>query len=463
LDLYLALGNRRRGLARAIYQQVRAAIAEGRVRPGERLPPSRELAQQLAVSRHTVTTAYGFLVAEGFLAGASGAGTRVTLPAATTLRRRNPAEASTPSPAIPPHPPPRLDLRLGVPDPDLFPAAEWRSQLRRALRSTHAAQYGDPAGDPVLRAAIATFIHRSRGVAATPEQTVVTAGAQQAFDLILGACIRAGDPVVVEDPGYRPFHELARARGARVVPVPVDGEGLVVSALPDRAPLVYVTPSHQFPLGPVLSLARRRQLLAWARAARAYIIEDDYDSEFRFGDRPLEPIARLDESGRVIYVGSFSKTLSPSLRLGFLVAPPDLIAPLVKLRRLTDWGSPAFLQRALAGLLADGELDRHLRRARRAYRARHQTIVDWLSGPGRKLGRLVPSDAGLHVAVELARGIPEAPLVARARARGVAVEGLGAYALAAKRPGLALGYGTATPERLAEALGILLELVRRPR
>ena len=185
-------------------------------------------------------------------------------------------------------------------------------------------------------------------------------------------------------------------------------------------------------------------------------MEDDYDSEFRFGDRPLEPIARLDEDGRVIYVGSFSKTLSPSLRLGFLVAPEDLVAPLVGLRKLMDWGSPAFLQRALAGLIADGELDRHLRRARRTYGARHQLIADWLTGPGRRLGTLLPSDAGLHLTVELAPGIGEAALIARARARGVAVEGLASYAIDSKRAGLALGYGTATTERLTESLPVLL-------
>src|SRR5262249_35100053 len=356
--------------------------------------------------------------------------------------------------------PPRLDLRLGVPDPDLFPDDEWRSHVRRALRDPRAAQYGDPAGEPMLRAAIAAWIHRSRGVAAAPERTVVTAGAQQAFDLILGGLLR--DVVAVEDPGYPPFHKLARMRGARILPVPVDAEGLVVDALPARARLVYVTPSHQFPLGSILSLPRRRRLLAWARAAGAHIIEDDYDSEFRFSDRPLEPLARLDDAARVLYVGSFSKTLSPSLRLGFLVAPDEIVASLAGMRQIVDWCSPAFVQRALAGLLADGTMDRHLRRAGRAYRARHGILVEWLSGPGRRLGRLVPGDAGPHGAVELARGVDEARLVARARARGVAVEGLGPYSIDARRPGVAMGYGAATPERLAEALPILLDLLRSP-
>ncbi len=464
MDLYLGADDRRRGLARAIYEQLRAAIAEGRVRHGDRLPPSRELARQLAVSRHTVTTAYGLLVAEGFLTGASGAGTRVALPPAAPSRKRaapdrSPADLSP----LPAQAPPRFDLRLGVPDPDLFPADEWRGHVRRALRDAPAAQYGDPAGDPMLRAAIAEWIHRSRGVAADARRTVVTAGAQQAFDLLLGVLVRPGDVVAVEDPGYLPFHKLAVARGAKLVPVPVDGEGLVVSALPDRAQLVYVTPSHQFPLGTVLSLRRRRELLAWARAARAHVIEDDYDSEFRFSDRPLEPLARLDDGGRVIYVGSFSKSLRPSLRAGFLVAPDELVAPLAGLRQIMDWCSPVFLQKALAALLADGTMDRHLRRARRVYRVRHQLLVDWFSGPGRRLGRLVPGDAGLHVAVELSPEIDGANLVTRARARGVALDDLATYSIDAGPCGLALGYGSAPPDVLVGALPILLDALRRRR
>ena len=464
MDLYLGADDRRRGLARAIYEQLRAAIAEGRVRHGDRLPPSRELARQLAVSRHTVTTAYGLLVAEGFLTGASGAGTRVALPPAApsgsarrrtdrrpTCRRcrRRRRRASTCAWAS--------RTRM------LFPADEWRGHVRRALRDAPAAQYGDPAGDPMLRAAIAEWIHRSRGVAADARRTVVTAGAQQAFDLLLGVLVRPGDVVAVEDPGYLPFHKLAVARGAKLVPVPVNGEGLVVSALPDRAQLVYVTPSHQFPLGTVLSLRRRRELLAWARAARAHVIEDDYDSEFRFSDRPLEPLPRLDDGGRVIYVGSFSKSLRPSLRAGFLVAPDELVAPLAGLRQLMDWCSPVLLQKALAALLADGTMDRHLRRARRVYRVRHQLLVDWFSGPGRRLGRLVPGDAGLHVAVELSPEIDGANLVTRARARGVALDDLATYSIDAGPCGLALGYGSAPPDVLVGALPILLDALRRRR
>lgn len=466
MDLYLTAKDRR-GLAQAIYRRVREAIAEGRVRPGDRLPPSRELARQLAVSRHTVTTAYGFLVAEGFLAGASGAGTRVAaLPPTVTGRLGKEAVpnehlVARESPVA--RAAPRLRLELGVPDGSLFPAAEWRRQTQRALRdgSIAHAHYGDAAGDPELREVLAGWIHRSRGVRTTPEQVVITAGAQQAFDLILGALTRPGDVVAVEDPGYPQFRELAAVRGARVIPVPVDAEGLVVEALPARAKAVHVTPSHQFPLGPALSLARRRQLLEWARRTGAVIVEDDYDTEFRFGDRPLEPLQRLDTGGHVIYVGSFSKTLTPSLRAGFLVAPPGLVAPLARMRQLMDWHSPGFLQRALAGFLAEGMMDRHLRRARRVYRARHQLLAGWLEGPGRALGQWVGSGAGLHLAVELHPGLDEARLLDGAREAGLALEGLSKYCVDSGRRGLALGYGGTGLPRLGRALRILEALLPR--
>ncbi|PTL85519.1 PLP-dependent aminotransferase family protein [Vitiosangium sp. GDMCC 1.1324] len=467
MDIYLTEQAHRRGLARAIYEQIREAIVEGRIRPGDRLPPSREMAKQLAVSRYTVTTAYGFLVAEGFLEGASGAGTRVAaqpesaVPGGRVRRGAMPRHRLAGLSPMVTEETPSLHLGVGAPDTALFPLLDWRRQMARALRSLDAAgaSYGDAAGDAVLRAEIATWIHRSRGVRATPEEVVITAGAQQAFDLIIGALTQPGDIVAVEDPGYVPFRKLAEVRCARVAPIPVDDSGLVVEALPSRAKLVYVTPSHQFPLGPVLSLVRRRQLLDWARTTGSVIIEDDYDSEFRFSDRPLEPLQRLDTGGRVIYVGSFSKTLAPSLRAGFLVAPRELVSSLAGLRQLVDWHSPALLQRTLAGFLSEGMMDRHLRRARKEYRARHQFIVDWFRGPGRRLGRLISVDAGLHVAVALQPGLDEARLIERARAAGLTLEGLSKYSIDTGRRGLALGYGGTNRQGLEKAFQLLSKLI----
>ncbi len=464
MDLYLNAEDHRRGLARALYEQIRQAIAEGRVRPGDRLPPSRDLAKQLGISRFTVTTAYGFLTAEGFLEGATGAGTRVAMAAKSRLAPRAAPQAGKPvKAAASTMGAPALQVELGVPDAASFPYEDLRRATWRATREIRAqggTQYGDPAGDPVLRAAIATWIHRSRGVRATPEQVVITAGAQQAFDLIISTLARPGDVVVMEDPGYPPFRDLAKVRGARVVPVPADEDGLVVDALPARARLVYVTPSHQFPLGSVLPLSRRQKLLDWARACDAMILEDDYDSEFRFSDRPLEPLVRLDTGGRVIYVGSFSKSLSPSLRMGFAVAPRGLAGPLASMRQLLDAHSPAILQRTLARFIDSGMMDRHLRRARKLYRGRHQRIVDWFDGPGRHLGRLLAIDAGLHLTSELHDDLDERTVVANARDLGLTISGLGNFSVDSRRQGLTFGYGNTPIEKIEEAFRILMRAAR---
>ncbi|WP_394846050.1 PLP-dependent aminotransferase family protein [Pendulispora brunnea] len=467
MDFYLNADDHRRGLARALYEQIRQAIAEGRIRPGDRLPPSRELAKQLAISRFTVTTAYGYLVAEGFLEGASAAGTRVTLPARRSqLQRVTPPllrGRHAPASPAPPNEPAAMQMELGVPDAESFPYTEFRTQTWRAMRElrTHGGtQYGDAAGEPSLRRAIATWIHRSRGVRAAPEEVVVTAGAQQAFDLVLSALARPGDTVAVEDPGYPPFRQLAELRGVKVVPVQADHHGLVVESLPPRARLVYVTPSHQFPLGSVLSLVRRRLLLDWAQATGAFILEDDYDSEFRFSDRPLEPMQRLDTGARVLYIGSFSKSLSPSLRTGFVVAPREVASTLASVRALLDCHSPAILQRTLARFLDDGSMDRHLRRTRKLYRARHQFIVDWFAGPGRTLGKLIAIDAGLHLAAELHDSWDERTLCTRALDAGLNISGLAKFSVESIRPGLTFGYGNSPPEKLEQAFRILKKVLR---
>lgn len=482
MDLFIeAAGGR--GLSEQLYEQIRGAIATGRLRPGDQLPPSRDAARQLGISRHTVTTAYGRLVAEGFVCGRAGGGSFVAGlpvlgpgsgpgsgtaepgagPTGVRPARRFANWAPAAGPLQPAHV--RYDLRAGLADPRLFPAAAWRKQDKAAVRTGgRPAATGDPAGEFGLRLAIARWIRRSRAVAAEADTVVVTSGAQHAVDLVARVVLEPGETVAVEDPGYLPVVRLLRSLGARVAGVPVDEQGLIVDQLPAAARIVYLTPSHQYPLGAVLSMARRRELLGWAARHDAAIIEDDYDSEFRHVDRPLEPIHRLDASGRVIYVGSFSKVLSPELRLGFAVLPPSLAGPVTALRQLIDWHPPVMAQSVLTALLEDGTIDRHLRRAGRIYTQRYQIVRAALAGPLSPWLGALPAQAGLHLAALLPASGDEEKVRAAAAARGIATTGLSQYSHAhPARPGLVIGFGRieaaalpAALDELGDALGSAL-------
>ncbi len=474
LDLHISLAGRGDRTDR-IYRQVRDAILDGRLRAGERVPPSRELARGLAVSRNTVAAAYDRLVGDGFLQGRAGAGTFVAMPAPAAGSRRAPVGALRPSPRwaavtealdrVPPVPPARYDLRPGHPDGTLFPLATWRRLLARSLRAT--ADYGDPAGLPALRAAVARSVGLSRSVRASPADVIVTHGAQQGLDLIGRVLVEPGTVVAVEEPGYRPARLAFEALGAHVVPVPVDGSGLVVDALPRAARLVYVTPSHQYPLGVPMTMPRRTALLGWAQRHGAAIVEDDYDSEFRYSDRPLEPLQSLDRAGRVVYVGSFAKTLLPALRLGFLVAPASLRPALLAAKRLVDWHVEPGAQAALAAFIDEGLLRRHVRTVTRVYAHRHDLVTAAARGVLADRFTLVPSSAGLHVTL-LAAGHVDVPgVVARLRDAGVAVERLADFFAAAPdtapgtADGLVVGYGTVTAADLPAALDLLDRASRR--
>jgi GntR family transcriptional regulator / MocR family aminotransferase len=455
-------------LSARIYRQLRDAVLDGRLRPGERVPPTRELAARLDVSRNTVAAAYDRLTAEGLLVGRVGAGTYVC---SEPLAPAGTARSAPGGGEIRPRPrwdglEPRVttargtvayDFDVGVPDVRLFPFPAWRRLVVHEL--TPAAQppagYGGPDGLPGLRAAIARYIGLSRSVRAGADDVVVTRGAQQALDLVGRVLLDPGDVVAVEEPGYPPARNLFRSLGARVVGVPVDGEGLVVDALPAAARLVYTTPSHQFPLGTPMSLARRAALLGWAERAGAAVIEDDYDSEYRFSDRPLEPLQSLDRGGRVVYVGSFSKTMLPMLRLGFLVAPASLLPALRVARQLSDWHGDLPAQAALARFLDEGLLSRHLRRASREYAGRHARILAALRGELARWLEPVPSAAGLHLCARLRPGVrvDMAAVVARARERDVFVSALGSFAGVPPDPdGLVIGYGAVRPERIEEGM-----------
>lgn len=477
MDLHVTLSSRK-DLRGAIYRQIRRAILDGRLRPGEPLPPSRELARRLGVSRTSVTVAYDRLTGEGFVTTRMGAGTFVSA-RATGGPRSAPAER-VPGvlvarsfwkslPAFTPYADrAEFDFRTGLPDGQLFPHDQWRRLLVGELRreSASAGVYGEASGHRPLREAIARHIGIARGVEASGEDVTITCGTQQALDVIARVLLEPGDRVAVEDPGYPPARRLFASLGIRVLPVPVDEEGLVVEAIPRHTRLVYVTPSHQYPLGVPMSLARRLALLAWAERHQAAIVEDDYDSEFRFGGRPVEPLQILDRSGRVIYVGSFSKSMLPTLRLGFLVAPPSLRPAIETAKQTTDWHTAIPAQAALARFIETGGFARHVRRMRSVYEARHAQVAETVVRDFGDHLTLVPSEAGLHLAA-VARGRSAEEIgevVRRGAEAGVAVHQLARFAAEPPgRPGVMLGFGGISTPRIAEGLRRLRRCFDGPR
>ena len=349
-----------------------------------------------------------------------------------------------------------LDFRHGRPDASLFTQEEWRRVAMRQLRQTERDDlwYGPPAGVPALRTAIAEYLARARGVRCTPEQVIITTGTQQALDLVARLLVDDGTPAVVEDPCYPPARRTFAALGATIVDVPVDDHGLRTDCLPAvGASLVYTTPSHQYPIGATLPVSRRLELLSWADQHGALVIEDDYDSEFRHAGRPLEAMQGLDRSGRVAYVGTFSKVLYPALRLGYLVAPPGLVEHAVEAKRLLDLQTATPTQHVLAELMASGQFEAHLRRMRRLYRARRNALLEAL---GRELPGLAtpgPSEAGLYLRIVLSRDLDEATIVKAAAARGVAVYSAAPYfSRPVEQPGLILGYASLDEAGIAEGI-----------
>jgi GntR family transcriptional regulator / MocR family aminotransferase len=454
-------------LAGEIYRQIRAAILDGRLQAGNALPATRQLATQLSVSRTTVNVAYDRLIGEGFATTRIGSGTFVTGKVArvadqqaldkTALQPtryweqlRLPAELWRSA---------RFDFRTGCPDARLFPYEPWRRLLAREFRSTTTPTgYDHPAGHAGLRKAIVRYFGTSRGIRADAEDVIITNGAQQAIDLIARVLLNPGDRVAVEDPGYAPPRRVLISLGLDVKGVPIDDEGLNVAAIPPKTRLVYVTPSHQYPLGMSMSLNRRLALLQWARDTGGAIIEDDYDSEFRFGGRPIEPLHMMDSDGRVIYVGSFSKTMLPTLRLGFLIVPPSLRTATHKAKYLADWHSPLALQAAMAHFMEKGLFARHIRRMRTAYEVRHRLMVDGLAARFGDELQIVSSSVGLHIAALARRQSVDETLavVQRASRLGVECFPLSIFAAGdARLSGLLLGYGAIRREQIEHGLAAL--------
>ena len=453
-----------------IYAGIRRAILDGVLTPGARLPSSRALAADLGLSRTTTVLAFDQLAAEGYLTAKSGSGTFVTRDLPDDRPRARVAARA----AARPHPPisrrgealaetrpssfkvgsaPRA-FRIGTPALDRFPMHVWTRLASRRLRTMTLGQldYGDAAGFLPLRQAIAEHVGRARGTACTEDQVIVVSGAQHGLELICRLILDPGDTAWMEEPGYAGARGALVAAGARVRAIPVDEHGLNVEIGVRRARdarVAYVTPSHQFPLGVPMSLPRRLALLAWARDAHAWIIEDDYDSEFRYGTRPVPCLHGLDVDGRVIYVGSFSKTLFPSLRLGFLIVPPDLRATVLIARRAADIQPTGFDQAVLADFMAGGHFERHLRRMRSEYRARLDALAHAAERYGRGALRLRPVTTGLHVVADLEEEENDARVFDEAFARGVEVMPLSAFCFDRGAPsvnGLMLGFAAVPPD-----------------
>jgi GntR family transcriptional regulator/MocR family aminotransferase len=458
----------RKSLSVEIYRQLRRAIIDGVLAPGDPLPPSRELARRLSVSRTTVTVAYDRLAGEGYVESRVGAGTYVSFrrerPAADANKRR-PAGVLRPLPVwetvrVPVHPehPPRFCFITGMPDASLFPHQVWRRLITRELRSpaVSGGAYGDAAGHPGLRQAISRHIAVSRGVESGADDVTITNGIQQALDVMARVLLAPGDRVAVEDPGYLPPSRLFATLGAEVIGVPVDEEGLVVEALPRDVRLVYVTPSHQYPLGVTMSMPRRQALLDWAERSNAAIIEDDYDSEFRFGGRPMEPLHTLDDSGRVIYVGSFSKTMLPSLRIGFVITPASLTAAVHKAKHITDWHTNMLGQAALARFIDEGDFARHVRKLGSIYKTRHELMLKIFDRDFAGCLKGIPSTVGLHVTARSSNASVEEVTAVVRRARddaGVVVHRLSEFAVTGpQQAGVVLGYGAIATADIEEGL-----------
>jgi GntR family transcriptional regulator/MocR family aminotransferase len=470
-----ASGSRR--IVSELHRQLRSAIVGGRLQPGIQLPATRELAAALHVSRNTVVTAYDQLLAEGYVSARGRSGTIVAdflsrQPAATRARSgrggdRRLNETWRGSTALIPTATRsgcRYDFAVGLPDAASFPFATWRRLEARALRALSRQQpsYGEAQGRMTLREAIAGHVSFARAIACSAEEIVVTAGAQQAFDLIARILVTPGrTTVAVEEPGYMPLRNALAGAGARIVAVPVDGEGLRVDRLPPNAKLVFVTPSHQFPLGVHLSLARRKALLDFAQARGAVIVEDDYDGEFRYAGKPLDALQTLDRHGTVFYVGTFSKSLFPALRLGFVIAPLWAREALTAAKQLSDWHSPLTTQDTLAAFITEGHLARHVRKMRRIYGERREILESALARDCGKALRVVGIGAGLHLAAQLDPSILAKGLIDRARAASVALDPMQRFAVKGRpAPGLVFGYGTIGAGDIPAAVRLLARSMR---
>jgi len=474
---------------RPAYQRLAEAIREGilsgRFHPGERLPPTRTLATDLSLARNTVLEAYEQLMAEGYLAARHGSGTFVAPDLPDQAFRAPPPNGQIPANAqvdggalsrfgervVAGEAGAQMqrdegsstyDFRYGTPSLEEFPIDAWRTLTKRVLDypPKELLGYGPTEGLPRLREALARYLQRSRGVRCTPDQVLIVNGSQQALDLAARVLLDPGDRVAIEEPCYPGARAVFAANGGSLVPVPVDQEGIVVEAMPGEAKAAYVTPSHQFPSGAVMSATRRLELLDWARKADATVIEDDYDSEFRYEGRPLAALQGLDQAGRVIYTGTLSKVLLPALRLGYLVAPPGLQPAITGAKWLTDRHVALLYQAVLALFIDEGHFERHLRRMRKVYERRRAVLLESFDTFFADRARVTGTESGMHVLVHLEHVRDAEAFIEEAGRRGVGIYSARPYYTLEPPQGASflMGYSSVSEEGIREGIRLLAQI-----
>jgi len=470
----------RASLQAQLYRQIRELIISGQLKPGVRVPSTRDLVDQLGVSRNTIVYAMDQLVSEGYLNSRVGSGIyvaklqtrpehlitragKLTLRRSRQLRISKRAESLSPTGISPAYSSSKVrPFHPCQPAVEDFPIRNWNRARSYALRSKPRELFGecDPAGLPRLRRALSTYLRDARGVRCTAGQIILTAGTQQALSLTGSLLIDRGDPVWIEDPGYLGARAALLAAGASLVPIPVDSEGLTIPEGYTKPRLIYSTPSRQFPLGTTMSLNRRLALLEFARQNNVWIIEDDYDSEFRYIDRPLPSLQGLTDDDSVIYTGSFSKVLFPSLRLGYLVLPGSLVEVFRKAREIQDGGSSAVDQATAAVFIEEGFFSTHVRRMRELYRERLEVFLDeankhtteWLSFPA--------IESGMDAAGWLKPGTDDVRISRTLAAAGIDVPPLSAYSLSPCQPGLVFGFTAFSLAQIRSSMKIVASSIR---
>lgn len=472
-------------LHQQVYTELRAAILSGRLLPGQRVPSTRSLSRSLGISRTTVTLSYEQLLSEGYLEAQHGSGTFVcrqlpdellhteriaTHPKAESspiqLSRYAHYLAETPF-ALQPEPTVEISFRYGRPALKQFPIALWRKLLARRCRAdSEWLDYAlEPQGYYPLREAIAQYLSRARAVQCNPQQIVMTNGTQQALDLVLRVLLEPGNTIALEDPGYISARKVFLSHGANLLPIPVDESGLIVEKLnhlvTDSLRLIYVTPSHQFPTGATLSLARRLELLKWANQAGALILEDDYDSEYRYGDRPIPALQGLDKSGSVLYIGTFSKVLFPSLRMGYLVLPPQLVPLIAHAKWLSDRQLSMLEQQVLADFITEGHLESHIRKMRAHYDRARQVLVQALQSKFGNQVKILGEKAGIHVMVRFFLSISDREILQRAEAVSVGIMPAAPHYLGAGGTGeFILGYSELDETTIVQGIDRLASVLK---